>query len=361
MAPMFEGTAKNWLLYGVTGHTGRKVLQVAVDRGHRPTIAGRNREEVSKLAERYALPSLAFDLTEERTLREALTDHDLVVNIAGPYTSTAMPLARAALDSGTDYLDVTGELQVIQELASLDEEAIAKNVCLLPGCGFEIVPTDAIAHYLAASVESPDRLELAVCSENGLSAGTIIAGTEVIARGGFVRREAQLTATRLGAPGPNVRFHQGERKTMEAPLPDLVTAWRTTGIRDISTYFAIPPGGSVLRTIAPIVASALSVRPLRRLVNASVRMLAGGPEKTSSEKKIGLGSIWGRVRSKEGVVREAWIRTGEPYQYTAYAVVHAVEALGDSRSPGFQTPASLFGWQFAEEIEGEKIVDRYPL
>ncbi len=357
---MVDENVKSWLLYGVTGHTGQKVLKIAVERGHRPTVAGRDREKVEKLAEYYALPSVVFDLTEGAVIRDTLVSHDLVVNIAGPYTATAMPLARAALETGTDYLDVTGELQVFQALASLDAEAVEKDVCLLPGCGFEIVPTDALAHYLVNTVESAVSLELGICSENGLSVGTLTAATGVIARGGFVRREGKVKASNIGTPGPNVRFHQGERRTMEVPMPDLVTAWRTTGVPNITTYLAIPPGAGIARTIAPIISGALSIEPVRRFINASVRLALGG-RASSASRTTGMGSIWGRVRSTSGEMREAWLRTGEPYHYTACSVVHAVESLGTSRNPGFQTPSSLFGWQFAEEIEGEKIVDRFPL
>ena len=360
MSSRLEGTTRKWILYGVTGHTGRMVLQRALERGHRPTIAGRNRDRVRALSEEHALSSISFGLDRKDEVREILDDFDLVVNIAGPYSKTGMPVATAAIEAGCDYLDVTGEIQVFQALASLEEEARNAGVTLLPGCGFEIIPSDAVAHYLANALPDAERLELSLCSENGLSTGTITSAIGVAAQGGFRRVNGRLCATTIGEPGPNVRFHQGERKTMEIPRPDLVSAWRTTGIETITTTIALPPGGGLARSIAPGLSRLLSVRPVRRVVSAAVRVASPTPRKTGTSNKS-IGSVWGRASNTNGDVEEAWLRTGEPYDYTAKAVVQAVESIDGTQEPGFQTPASLFGWEFAERIEGESIVSRFPL
>ena len=349
----------SWMLYGVTGKTGRMVLNHALERGHRPVIAGRNAEKVRELAELHALPWESFDLRDSTMIDSFLAPVDLVVNMAGPYTSTAVPIVQAAIRAGTDYIDVSGELSVFQALLELDDDARGRNVMILPGCGFEIVPSDALALRLAERMPEAVSLELAISSANRISAGTFKAATGVIADGGFVRRNGELVPEPLGTEGPNVRFHQGERKTIHAPLPDLVSAWWATGIGEITTLFALPPGAGFARHLGPSLQRALRIRPLRRLLNASATL--GTSRSTELNSDSGSGSFWGRVTAKDGRTVEAWIETGEPYTFTACAVIQGVELCAEETRPGFQTPATAFGVDFAENVSGNTITFRLPI
>lgn len=349
----------SWMLYGVTGKTGRMVLNHALERGHRPVIAGRNAEKVRELAELHALPWESFDLRESTMIDSFLAPVDLVVNMAGPYTSTALPIVQAAIRAGTDYIDVSGELSVFQALLELDGEAKGRNVMMLAGCGFEIVPSDALALRLAERMPEAISLELAISSANRISAGTFKAATGVLADGGFVRRNGELVPEPLGVSGPNVRFHQGERSTIHAPLPDLVSAWWATGIDEITTLFAVPPGAGFTRHLGPSLQRALRIRPLRRLLNASATL--GTSRSTELNSDSGSGSFWGRVAAKDGRTVEAWIETGEPYTFTACAVIQGVELCAEGTRAGFQTPATAFGVDFAENVSGNRITFRLPI
>lgn len=349
----------SWMLYGVTGKTGRLVLNHALERGHRPVIAGRNAEKVRELAELHALPWESFDLRESTMVDSYLAPVDLVVNMAGPYTSTALPMAHAAIRAGTDYIDVSGELSVFEALLELDDGAKGRDVMLLPGCGFEIVPSDAIALRLAETMPDAVSLELAISSTNRISAGTFKAATGMIAEGGFVRRDGVLIPEPLGVSGPNVRFHQGERKTIHAPLPDLVSAWWATGIGEITTLFALPPGVGFARHLGPSLQRTLRIRPIRRLLNASATL--GTSRSTAVNTESGSGSFWGRITGKDGRAAEAWIETGEPYSFTACAVIKAVELGALGTQSGFQTPATAFGVDFAEKVSGNRITFRLPI
>lgn len=349
------------MLYGATGRTGRLVLDQALERGHRPVLAGRNEASVRDLAELHALPWRAFSLREsERMIHRNLSSIDLLVNTAGPYTATAMPLVEGALSNGADYIDVCGELQVFEAIAALDARATEAGVCLLPGCGFEIVPSDALALWLAERMPDAEQLELGIASENSISVGTFRAATGVIAQGGFTRRNGKLQSESIGVAGPNIRFHQGERRTIRAPFPDLLTAWKLTGIPNITTYLALPPGASLARHAGPALQGLLRFRPLRRLVNAATSFMPGTGRESETERP-GNGSFWGRVTDRSGETQEAWLRTGEAYRFTARAVVEAIERITSTDRTGFQTPAGLFGTRFAEKIAGHTITARLPI
>lgn len=349
----------SWLIYGAYGYTGRQVVREAVRRGHRPVLAGRDRERLRSFATAHDLHGITLSLSDREKLAEVFAEYDLVAHLAGPYTITAEPVLQACLRAGTHYIDITGELQVFRHVYEQHKPAQQKGIALIPGCGFDVIPTDSIAAHLAERMPDATSLDIAINPETKLSAGTAKAAVEVIADGGYVRRDGKLVAQPIGHPGPNVRFHQGERGTMASPLADLESAWRTTGIPNITTYLALPPGAGIAKTLAPAATSLLRFRPLRRIIKGAADLVLKG----KTDDRTGMASLWGRAQNADGQLVETWMRTPEPYSYTAQAVVNVVEAMS-RRSwsmTGALTPAQAFGTDFALTIPGTERYDRFPM
>lgn len=170
-----------WLLYGAYGFTGRLIAREAVERGHRPVLAGRDADETAALADALSLEHGVFGLDEEGALREALAGVDAVVHAAGPFSRTWRPMVEACLATGTHYLDITGEVEVFEALHALDGRASDAGVALLPGVGMDVVPSDCLAARLAERLPDATHLELALHSTGGPSRGT--ARTQVEALG----------------------------------------------------------------------------------------------------------------------------------------------------------------------------------
>jgi short subunit dehydrogenase-like uncharacterized protein len=230
--------SKNWMLYGAYGFTGRLILDEALQRGHRPLLAGRSREKLLPLAERFGLEARQVDLSDTHNLHASLETVELVLHCAGPYVHTSQPMLDACLPTRTHYLDITGELPVFQHTLSRHDEAQQAGVCLVSGVGFDVVPTDCLAVLLAQKVVQPDHLELAIAGGGGgVSAGTMKSAVGILNLGGLVRRDGQLVEVRMGGLQP-VQFANGKKTLMRAPLGDLVTAYASTGIPNITTYMA---------------------------------------------------------------------------------------------------------------------------
>ena len=105
------------LVYGATGHTGRFVVDELLRRGLTPVLAGRSAERLAAVAPRHAaLDRRVVGVDDPDLLRRAVAGVGAVVNCAGPFLDTALPLARAAVEAGAHYLDVTAEQPVVQEL-----------------------------------------------------------------------------------------------------------------------------------------------------------------------------------------------------------------------------------------------------
>src|SRR5207237_1168186 len=74
-----------------------------------------------------------------------LRDVALVLHCAGPFIHTSRPMVEACVKAGAHYLDITGEIAVFESILNRDEQ----HVTLLPGVGFDVVPTDCLGAMLA--------------------------------------------------------------------------------------------------------------------------------------------------------------------------------------------------------------------
>ncbi|MGE3801026.1 MAG: trans-acting enoyl reductase family protein [Candidatus Kapaibacterium sp.] len=346
-----------WMLYGAYGFTGKLITSEASRRGYRPILAGRDRERLLALSNEHMLSAKSFSLSDQQSIEKALEEVDLVVQAAGPYAEIGEAMVNACLRTGTNYVDISGELGHFQRVYLRDAEAREKQITLIPGCGFDVIPTDSMAAYLKQKMPEAIHLELAIDSLAQLSAGTAKAAMGVIAGGGYVREDGLITKRSLGEVGPNIRFHRGERRTITVPFADLESAWHTTGIPSISNYLALPPGTGWIGSLAGVAQKLLSLKPLRRLVNAGIDLAL----REKSPQVEGEVSVWGRVTDRTGRQVECWMKVPEPYHYTAIAVLNAIERLSTGIPHGVLSPTQAFGIDFALSVPETIRQDRFPI
>lgn len=150
------------LLYGANGYTGRLIARTFKQRGLRPLLAGRNATKVKEVARELDLPYQIFSLDDRGAVDAALSSSAGVLHCAGPFAQTSRAMVEACLRAGKHYLDITGEVDVLEACAARHAEAVAAGIMLLPGCGFDVVPTDCMAVYLAAQMTDAASLRLSV-------------------------------------------------------------------------------------------------------------------------------------------------------------------------------------------------------
>ena len=81
-------------------------------------------------------------------LDSLLSGAKVMAHCAGPFIHTAKPMMEASMRNGVHYLDITGEIEVFRMAHEFDEQAKNAGVVLLPGAGFDIVPSDCLAAHL---------------------------------------------------------------------------------------------------------------------------------------------------------------------------------------------------------------------
>ncbi len=238
----------NYLIYGANGYTGALTARLAVERGHRPVLAGRNRESVSELAGQLNLEYRAFGLDDPAALDAGLRGVVTVLHCAGPFSHTWKAMSDACLRTKVHYLDITGEVLVFESLAARDAEAKAAGVMLMPGVGFDVVPSDCLAAHLKRRLPTATHLTLGFSGSGRFSRGTATTMAENMHRGGLVRRDGVLAKVPAAWKSRVIDFGAGPVSAMTIPWGDVSTAYHSTGIPNIEVYMSAPPGCSGRRS-----------------------------------------------------------------------------------------------------------------
>lgn len=381
------------LVYGATGYTGRLIAAEAARRGLDVVLAGRDGSRLKAVAEsagRLApgeagahgtngandangangaaandatageapaptgspLPHRAVGLDDATRLAGALEDVDAVLHVAGPFARTARPMVEACLATGTAYLDITGELDVFEAIARRDAEARAAGVTLLPGVGFDVVPSDCLAVHVAGRIESPDVLRIAIAGMGGaVSRGTALSVLDGLEAGLRVRREGVLVSLPPGRLERHFDLGAGPARAVGMPMGDVVTAFHSTGIPNVETYLVasgrVPGLVRASRYLVPL----LRVGWLRRAIEGRI---AAGPEGPSDEVlRETRCVVVAEVEGEDGARASAVLETPNGYALTATAAVEAARRVAAGEAPaGFQTPATAFGPDFVLALEG---------
>lgn len=337
------------LIYGAYGYTGRLILEEALSQNLPVVIAGRDSEKLKWVNKDFNLPSRVFSIDNSEQIIENLMDVKVVIHSAGPFIYTAKPMVEACLASGTHYIDITGEIDVFEWIATCDSLAKDKGIMLLPGAGFDVVPTDCLALYLKEQLPDATHLILAFYSNGKPSHGTMLTALESLGKGGRIRVEGKLQTVPPAYKKMKIDFGEGPKLAVTIPWGDVSTAYYTTGIPNIEVFMAVTPGMNFMLKGIKLVQTVVSTDTLQNFLKSKVP--EGGP--SPEERKNNYALIWGKVSNSKGDEKQARMKTMDGYDLTAKtSVLIARKILEDRYTPGFQTPAKAYGSNLILEIPG---------
>jgi len=340
---------KQMLIYGAYGYTGELIMRQTLRQGFRPVLAGRNADKLRSLAAPLGLETRVFDLDTPDAAAQALRDIHVVMHCAGPFMRTANNMAEACLRAGTHYLDITGEIGVFEMLARLDEQAQKAGIMLLPGVGFDVVPSDCLAAHLKHLLPAATRLRLALYSKGRASHGTSLTIIENMAHGGMIRKNGVLTPVPPAWRRRDIDFGEGPRPAMTIPWGDVSTAFYSTGIPNIEVYMAASKGLQLFAAASGRLVSILGIAPVQKLMKSLVK--EGGP--SEQERAAGYSLFWGEATDDAGHTAAARLRVPEGYTLTALSAAHiAAKVLEGQAPPGFKTPSLAYGANLVLELPG---------
>ncbi|MBL4577201.1 MAG: saccharopine dehydrogenase NADP-binding domain-containing protein [Flavobacteriales bacterium] len=343
-------TESKFLIYGATGYTGKLVVHMAVKDGLKPLLSGRNSKMLKQLAEPLGLEYEAVFLDNQDALERLLEKVDIVLHIAGPFSATARPMVQACLNTQTHYLDITGEIPIFEKHFRLDDQAREKDIMIMSGVGFDVVPTDCLSAHLKKRMPDATELTLSLAGSGGLSPGTAKTVVEGIGYGTAVRREGNIVEIE-GALHGKADFGRGERETIAIGWGDVSTAFHTTGIPNITVFFKSTSALKFVAGMGKRMKGILGKQWIQRILKNRIERLVKGPDDEARSK--GYCIIVGEVKNKKGSVMKSRLLTPEGYTLTCLCALEILRQVqqGNFRA-GFGTPAGVYGADFILQFEG---------
>jgi short subunit dehydrogenase-like uncharacterized protein len=344
------------LVYGSYGYTGNLIAEAAVDRGFDVVVAGRNRPRVESQAARLGCDECVVGLDEPNVLDMALAEVPVIVHCAGPFVDTYQPMVEACLRTGTHYLDITGEIGVFEAIAHLDGRAREEDVMLLPGTGFDVVPTDCLAAHLHERLPAASRLALGFDASIGVSPGTAKTMVEGLGDGGAIRRDGTIESVPLAWQTRETDFGNGEKTAMTIPWGDVSTAYYTTHIPNVEVYTTAHPKTVRNLRIARHFEWLLGSGPVKALLSRLVDSRVEGP--TERERATERAYVWGEAEADDGRRVVSRLETPHSYELTVQTALEITERVLDGDTPaGFQTPAGAYGADLILAVDGVERTD----
>lgn len=348
---------EGFLIYGCYGYTGKLISEMAAKAGMKPVLSGRDEKKVAALAQSLNLEYNAFDLDNEQNVAEKIKDYKVVLHCAGPFIYTATVMANACIRAKTHYLDITGEYQVFERIFKLNDAAVQAGVMLMPGVGFDVVPTDCLALYLKEKLGNVLYLDLALYMQGGgLSHGTAITIAENLGDACVARRGGKLVKFPNAKLKRLIKIREEEKTGVAISWGDISTAYRTTGIPNITVYNILPQKLIDGMKLSNYIGFFLRLRPVKNYIINKIKKRPAGPDE--AQRKSSTSVVWGEVRNKIGGNERAVLYLPEGYTLTALTSLKIVELVLEKEPPhGSKTPAGVFGKDFILQFEGVRRKD----
>ena len=343
---------KKVLMYGSYGYTGQLIVEHAMQEGLQLILAGRNEKQLRAQAEKYKLEYRVFAVEETAKLDAALQEVDAVLHCAGPFVLTFRQMAEACIRNKKHYVDISGEIEGFEALALMDDEAKRAGIMLLPGGGFDVVPSDCLIAHTASKLPNATDLKLYIKSiGSGISRGTARSGIENSHRQGRIRRDGKIINVKNLWDGKEIDFGRGPSRVVSVGWGDVSTAYHSTGIPNVTAYMGFPKAMIAMMKFTQIAGPVLYTRTAKDFIKWMIGIFfAPGPSR--EKNKTGFSLMIAEVTDGKQTAR-AKLRTPEAYYLTALTSVEIMKRILSSEfKPGFQTPSKVYGADFILQFNG---------
>lgn len=346
---------KNIIVYGAYGYTGELIVRRCQELGIKPLLSGRSEEKLKPIAEKYDLQYEVASL-KAADLDNLLAGSKVVIHAAGPFIHTSKPMVEACIRNKVHYTDITGEIAVFVQARKYDEEAKKAGVMLLPGTGFDVVPSDCLAAHLKSRMENADDLILAFYGTGRASRGTSLTVVEGLGMGGTIRENGKLKQVPDAYDVKRFDFGPTNMTAVTIPWGDVYTAFFSTGIPNIKVYMGLPE--KVIQSMKWGKYFGWLMRSEFVKSRARAKIIAGKAGPSDEARAKATTYLVGTVTDKTGNCLTSTIQTPEGYTLTANTAVDiANKIVSGNFKPGFQTPSLAYGKDIITEVCGGQFVD----
>ncbi len=346
---------KQLLIYGAAGYTGNLMVLEAVRKGIKPIIAGRkkNQNNLDLLAKEFGLEARYFNIEEAS---ENLLNVSVLLNCAGPFSATTETLVNTCIANKIHYLDITGEIEVFEKCYNMHEQAKNQGIIIMPGVGFDIVPTDCLANKLKEALPDAERIDLAFSFGTLPSMGTVKTMVEALGKGCVIRENHQLKMVSNGYKSKKIPFQNGTKWAVTIPWGDVFTSGISTKVPNGVVYMQLPIvliiGIKITNLFKKLLDTKVGQKLLKDIVN---KFWPKGPNEV--ERLTQRCQFWGEAENKNGQKVAISISAPNVYSLSCEAGIKiASYCLNTTNKAGFYTPSMLLGTDFISQIPTVKIL-----
>ncbi len=331
-------------VYGATGFTGALIARELRERNADFVLAGRDRGRLDALSgELGGVPVAVASLDDPAALCGLLEPCAAVVACAGPFTLHGEPLLAAAVETGTHYLDTTGEQPFIRLVFDrYGARAEETGAALVSGMGFDYLPGDMIAALTAEGMGALEEIAIAY-SVQGFTPtrGTALSALEIMRGGDVVWSDGEWQPAPRSADGGIWRFPApiGEQRVLRYPAGEQITVPRhvdTARVRTMLSGMAVPPRLTpLLVATTPLLGLAMRAGPLRAATAALINRLPAAPSEEARKASRFVVSCEARAADR---MRRGTVRGSDVYGLTAASLAQGAMLAA---SPGFDRAGAL--------------------
>ncbi len=229
------------VVFGATGFTGAltaEYLARHAGAGTRWALAGRNRQKLEGVRQRLTaidpalaeLPLLQADVQDADSLRAVAEATKVVITTVGPYILYGEPLVAACAQAGTDYVDLTGEPEFVDQMwLKYHDTAQRSGARLVHSCGFDSIPYDLGTLFTVQQLpeDVPIAVQCFVRVGGTFSGGTYHSAVHIMgrlrqgARVGRERRQREPRPSTRQVTGMSGHPHRDPRDGWVVPFPTI--------------------------------------------------------------------------------------------------------------------------------------------
>lgn len=151
------------IVWGATGFTGKWVAKHLYDTYSQGelkwAIAGRNEAKMDDVRafigdDSGEVDGLLADSDDLESLRSLVAQTKVIISTVGPYIVYGSKLVQACVESGTHYVDLTGEPPWIREMIDTHlDQAQQSGAKIVHCCGFDSIPSDMGNFYIQSQAK----------------------------------------------------------------------------------------------------------------------------------------------------------------------------------------------------------------
>ncbi len=331
-------TNKSVTVFGAYGHTGRFVVSELRQRGWTPILSGRDPDKLNALGDVHpGLDLRPARVDDPASLDRALVGSTAVINCAGPFARTAVPVIEASLRAQIPYLDVAAEIEAnVDTFEHFADRAREAGIVIVPAMAFygglgDLLATTAMGEWVAADE---------ICLAYALSSWKPTLGTRDTTQVSRQRRSGR----RLVFSNHRMQFRTDDAPVVNWTFPPPIGALVVVGEFTTADSVTIPRH---IRT--PEIRTYMTLAPLKDLDDPDLSP-PPATDKSGRSAQTFLVEVVVRVRGEE---RRAVAKGRDIYAITAPLVVEATQRVISmrGRTPGVFAAGEIFdAWDFLKAL-----------